>query len=439
MSQGYAGLGVLGPLNGGSGTSTLFTRGNTLYAGSGGIYTQSNTIFDVKVYGALGNDATDDTTAIQSAITAAASGGIVYFPPGTYRVTSLTVSVAGVSLVGAGPFASIIRTTSTTANVLTLGNAGTPVIPGSSVMNLTFDTAVTRTAGYFISISGQESYVLSNLYLGAVSNNNPGNFDSGGGISFGTANPALAYVSDVTIETRGPFNGMLINSSNGDKFFQGLHLRGPVYNGGTVAGSIGISCTSSGGDFFSDVDVVQYERGVYLNGAVNWSKFHNVLCDTNSLTGFDLAGTTPTGIVFDHCWAGTNGITVVNARGWQLTSGTGIMLHGCRCINNGGHGIEIDTGVTDTEIIGGIITGNGQQASNTYDGIATQANTTGMRIQGVRSGQTVGQANQQRYGINISNTSDNFIVTGCDTRTNNTGGFNNPSGTSATKVAANNI
>jgi polygalacturonase len=44
---------------------------------------------NVKDFGARGNGSTDDTAAIQAAITAAHnSGGIVFFPPGNYRVTS---------------------------------------------------------------------------------------------------------------------------------------------------------------------------------------------------------------------------------------------------------------------------------------------------------------------------------------------------------------
>ena len=43
--------------------------------------------FYVTAYGAVGDGTTDDTNAIKAAI-AAAEGGLVYFPPGQYRITS---------------------------------------------------------------------------------------------------------------------------------------------------------------------------------------------------------------------------------------------------------------------------------------------------------------------------------------------------------------
>jgi polygalacturonase len=44
-------------------------------------------VFD---YGATGDGVTNDTAAIQAAIEAAPSGGVIYFPPGTYRIARTT-------------------------------------------------------------------------------------------------------------------------------------------------------------------------------------------------------------------------------------------------------------------------------------------------------------------------------------------------------------
>jgi hypothetical protein len=55
---------------------------------------------NVKDYGATGDGTTDDTSAIQSAITAGA-GGAVFVPPGRYSITELNIP-SGTELFGAG-------------------------------------------------------------------------------------------------------------------------------------------------------------------------------------------------------------------------------------------------------------------------------------------------------------------------------------------------
>jgi len=51
-------------------------------------------------YGATGNGSTDDTAAINAAVvgTVAAGSGILFFPPGTYQVTPVSSTVAGIVL-----------------------------------------------------------------------------------------------------------------------------------------------------------------------------------------------------------------------------------------------------------------------------------------------------------------------------------------------------
>lgn len=60
-------------------------------------------IFNVKDYGAAGDDSTDDTEAIQAAINAAvAVGGTVLVPPGTYKITDALAVVGAVTITGTG-------------------------------------------------------------------------------------------------------------------------------------------------------------------------------------------------------------------------------------------------------------------------------------------------------------------------------------------------
>lgn len=71
---------------------------------------------DVKEYGATGDSVTDDTAAIQEAINAVSAGGVVYFPVGTYKISSALVVSTGVTLRGAGDNETVIIQASTTAN-----------------------------------------------------------------------------------------------------------------------------------------------------------------------------------------------------------------------------------------------------------------------------------------------------------------------------------
>jgi Pectate lyase superfamily protein len=81
-----------------------------------------NLFYNVKdpAYGAVGDGTTDDTTAIGLAITAAtATGGIVFFPPGNYKISSALVLPSYTIIQGAGDHASTITQTSTTLDCFT--------------------------------------------------------------------------------------------------------------------------------------------------------------------------------------------------------------------------------------------------------------------------------------------------------------------------------
>lgn len=80
-------------------------------------------------YGAVGDDSTDCTEAIQDAIDAATAGQCVFFPPGTYRVSApLRHNKAQVTLKGAGRFVSIIKNSASFGGcVVAMGPTENPV------------------------------------------------------------------------------------------------------------------------------------------------------------------------------------------------------------------------------------------------------------------------------------------------------------------------
>lgn len=116
---------------------------------------RSGTVFyNVKSYGAVGDGTTDDTAAIQSCINAASSNA-VYFPAGTYRITS-TLTANSVSAMVGDRARSFIRVTAT--------GFTTPLISSTQSTAMLFDSlgiynvgGVTSTGpGISMSASGVE-------------------------------------------------------------------------------------------------------------------------------------------------------------------------------------------------------------------------------------------------------------------------------------------
>lgn len=78
---------------------------------------KGNQFYNVKAYGAKGDNSTNDTAAIQAAFDAANAdgGGTVFFPVGTYRV-SMVYGYTGVSILGADVDKTIVKRINLTAN-----------------------------------------------------------------------------------------------------------------------------------------------------------------------------------------------------------------------------------------------------------------------------------------------------------------------------------
>lgn len=120
-------------------------------------------------YGAVGDNVTDDTAAIAAAITAAATdGGIVFFPPGTYRITSALTLSAKVSLLGCGPNASAITLDHASNNLL--ATAGSTTYDHQLIEGLRF-TASQANTGNPLSLVAGTKIAVRNCYIGGANNN----------------------------------------------------------------------------------------------------------------------------------------------------------------------------------------------------------------------------------------------------------------------------
>lgn len=144
-----------------------------------GLQDKGSQVFNVLAYGAKGDGTTNDTTAVQAALTAAASvGGEVLVPQGTFMVSNITVG-ANVTLRGTGrgsilkavassTGAMIAFTTASTARGVTIHNihldGNNENMTGISLVN----TGVANDSLHRLDRIWIEKFGVDGLYVGAA-------------------------------------------------------------------------------------------------------------------------------------------------------------------------------------------------------------------------------------------------------------------------------
>lgn len=83
-----------------SGTSLSITGTSTAATTTSAILDTHGQVCNIQAYGAVGDNATDNYAAIMDAIHACPAGGIVFFPPGIYRISETIVLDKPVSIEG---------------------------------------------------------------------------------------------------------------------------------------------------------------------------------------------------------------------------------------------------------------------------------------------------------------------------------------------------
>ncbi|MCK5020391.1 MAG: hypothetical protein KAS32_25365, partial [Candidatus Peribacteraceae bacterium] len=261
--------------------------------------------FDVRAYGAEGDGATNDTVAIQAAITAAivAGGGVVFFPAGTYVCTGvLTVAAAstGITLKGMSITASIIQYSGSVSPFLSLGVATV----GFYMEDLKVIYTNALFAGTLINYTNAVRGGLNRCFL------------------TGNAITTATYLLDLDTT-------IMINISHCRFAYSTYCIRGQDEDGTGYANGVSINNTC---------DFSEYVTGAIRNPGNGWfigggTVFEPTTTDTGGAIVMDVACTSR-GLSIDNIWCGD--ATAVGTWAWIQFKGSGLSVKGS-WINGTGH------------------------------------------------------------------------------------------------------
>ena len=138
-------------------------------------YDSGGQFYNVRSYSAVGDGITDDTTALQSAISAAnlAGGGTVYIPVGAYLINSTLTVSSNVVLQGSGTSSLIFSaSTLTNLNLLTLSSVQSVVIVQLALQasGKSWDADFNRQYGNCILSSACTNVLIQNCVLSNAHN-----------------------------------------------------------------------------------------------------------------------------------------------------------------------------------------------------------------------------------------------------------------------------
>jgi hypothetical protein len=168
-------------------------------------YLLNNAVFNVKDYGAKGDNATDDTSAIALAITKAAAASpnsLVLFPPGQYVVSSTLNIPTTVQVVGYGSAVSTIVFAPTANGTCMKVSAGASQALKNRVVGIGFYSADTTWTKVALQLSDCTSALVDDIYISGAGAGTPAApYWTGGGNSVGiqTNGREASSVSNVRV------------------------------------------------------------------------------------------------------------------------------------------------------------------------------------------------------------------------------------------------
>ena len=390
-------------------------------------------VVSVKDFGAVGDGVADDTAAIQAALN---TGRFIYLPAGTYKVSSaLTVTVNNTGIQGEG-YGSVISTTSTTADVFTIGD-GVNSISGLRFFEFTVWSSVTKSAGIVFNcryVANSSWYRVGcgtiNLYYANAQTHRLHDGYFFNRFSQNTIDGGEIVVSNNGIKARG----------NSDQSFGAeLSIDGGlrILRAGGKGLWLGGGC---GGVYVDRVDFSECFRGIFLDSSLasvtNREVFLQAGCTIDACSGFGL-NVEANGVALlevTGAWIASCGNASTVESGVRIAPSAGVSARwsNIRIYNCYGDGIAINSG---THCFSGGFVRNCGTGTPGGHGIylvaADQTTITGMMIHN--------NGNSTRgNGVSIEGTVTNYNIESNALFGNGQAAFYQPSGPSLNQIIRDN-
>lgn len=368
---------------------------------------------DAKDYGVKCDNATNDTSAINTMLTAA-TGKAIRMPPGTCLYAGGGTLGNGTMLIGAGRNSTIIKATTASATLFTVSGYG------AGIRSMAFYANVTQTGGSYVWLSGPESFIEDFfmtgdfngiLMTGNVARIKHGRFQDGA-------------AGAIRIKAEGGDNSQMI-----DDVLMGAQS--------PQVSAAGIRVRNSSALIISNSSVIQQGHALLIDpytgtqgaasdaGGVYSLWVHHSFFDNSGGNAIRIAPTGDAPVVrsrFDNIWASSSALDGVYINNTGTGAISGIHFTSPHLMLNGGSGLTTGGTVTDVSIMGGVIANNSQ-------GLYFNSGLTGVHVTGATIGTGGGVAGNTNTGIVVSSGVDQVIIVGNDIRGNataisNAGGAN---------------
>jgi hypothetical protein len=365
--------------------------------------------------------ATDSLAAFAMAVAfLPAAGGVINVPAGTWKLSGPLPLTKSIKLVGAGPQATKLVTSSATANTLDVD------ANFCTIEDIGFGASVTRSGGAYIDITLVSRTKVSNFYM-------EGYFL---GIRLSGAPIQTIEKGEFRDGVGGTGCGMIDIGGNSVE----TNLRNLVADKASLPmPQFGIRVTHADATNIDNCDIIRHGYDLWIcpgAGEVATStKAINTYFDS-AATGIRIVPAHATGVVqfaeFIGCWTSSHtdkGVLINNVAGGVID---GVELIGHQsCLND--FGVLLDGTPKNVRYTGGVM------AANTADGVIVGAGVSEFWFHRVRVGPSDAQPGNGGRAFNIlAGASNNYGITECDVR-GNTAGTISDGGTGTSKFITNNL